>query len=360
MKAYKLKIPYLQFVDTLIDRGGKVIAPLAQPDKQAAAPSETLYPLRFGVIRSSAETIEPDLYISTVRSAKEFLFPQSEPVAEYRYDNKDLSVSDPILSFDEQIIIGLRPCDASAFSIIDDIFSYKFRDEFYLQRREKTTMISVACEKTDEACFCNSAGLSNTSEAGSDIMLIIAKDGNIQALSDTKRGQTLLDGLAGIAAEIPEPEEYSQVYSEAFNSLRSALDKDLVKVSLDNNFDNPLWETISLQCLGCASCAYLCPTCHCFDIIDENRYQKGLRRKNWDACQFPAFTLHASGHNPRDNQSKRYRQRIMHKFSYYEDRFNRMLCTGCGRCIRSCPVNIDIYSIAKQISELAPNIAEEN
>lgn len=360
MKVYKLKIPYLQFVDVLINRGSKIIAPLARPDKQGTAPSDNMHPLRFGVIKSAAETVAPDMYISTVRPAKEFLFPQTEPIVEYRYDNKELSLSDPLRTFDEQIIIGLRPCDASAFSIIDDIFGYKFRDEFYLQRREKTTLISVACEKTDEACFCNSAGLSNTSVSGSDIMLVMAKDGYIQALADSERGQTLLEGLTGIAAEIPAPEEFSPVYSEAFNSLRAVLDTTLVKKSLDNNFDSPLWDTVSLQCLGCASCAYLCPTCHCFDIIDENRYQKGVRRKNWDACQFPAFTLHASGHNPRDNQSKRYRQRMMHKFSYYEDRFNRMLCTGCGRCIRSCPVNIDIYSIAKQFGELAPKTAEEN
>ena len=75
------------------------------------------------------------------------------------------------------------------------------------------------------------------------------------------------------------------------------------------------------------SCAFLCPACHCFDISDEGTETKGERRKHWDACGFGKFTGHASGHNPRDGQGKRYRNRIMHKFKYYDDKFGQRLCT---------------------------------
>ncbi len=30
-----------------------------------------------------------------------------------------------------------------------------------------------------------------------------------------------------------------------------------------------LWEEQSLRCIGCGACAYVCPTCACFDIQDE-------------------------------------------------------------------------------------------
>jgi formate hydrogenlyase subunit 6/NADH:ubiquinone oxidoreductase subunit I len=128
---------------------------------------------------------------------------------------------------------------------------------------------------------------------------------------------------------------------------------DLVKIKgwLDNNFESDFWKEIALRCVGCGACAFICPACHCFDINDEGTEAKGCRRKHWDACGFSKFTNHASGHNPRDVQPSRYRNRIMHKFKYYDDKFGKTLCTGCGRCIRACPVGIDIAGILEDIQK---------
>jgi len=88
--------------------------------------------------------------------------------------------------------------------------------------------------------------------------------------------------------------------------------------------------------------------------VDEGSYRKGQRRKNWDACQFPLFTLHASGHNPRPDQAARWRQRVQHKFRIYVEKFGVRSCVGCGRCIRSCPVNMNIHG---QLAEIAGELA---
>ena len=79
----------------------------------------------------------------------------------------------------------------------------------------------------------------------------------------------------------------------------------------------PRWTAETPRCLGCGACAYICPTCHCFDIVDEGSAAGGVRVRNWDACQFAMFTAHASGHNPRGAQSQRQRQRVFHKFQIY-------------------------------------------
>jgi ferredoxin len=62
---------------------------------------------------------------------------------------------------------------------------------------------------------------------------------------------------------------------------------------------------------------------------------------------FTNFTLETSGHNPRTRVFQRLRQKVSHKFSYYVSKFGTPLCVGCGRCTRSCPVNIDIFSIVE-------------
>jgi len=79
-----------------------------------------------------------------------------------------------------------------------------------------------------------------------------------------------------------------------------------------------------------------------------------VRARNWDACQFPMFTLHASGHNPRSEQGGRQRQRIYHKFYLYPEKFGEILCTGCGNCARNCPVGLGVLPLVEKIPHAEP------
>ena len=104
-------------------------------------------------------------------------------------------------------------------------------------------------------------------------------------------------------------------------------------------------------CRACGACAFVCPTCVCFSIEDEADTRKGDRLRTWDSCGMRLFTLHASGHNPRDKQSQRWRQRIYHKFAYYPDRFQTLGCVGCGKCSRACPVDMNLKAHLAQAAE---------
>lgn len=316
-------------VDLLVKAGTRVIGP-----KQAG--SMVLYePLVRG----------NDIVFGAIprRSAKETFFPLCENILSFSKDADGLKLVDPDMTqLPETVLVGTLPCDAAAAPILDSVFTWDYNDEFFLERRRKTTVIGMGCTAGDDACFCTSVGFSPSSTDGSDLFLNSLPSGGYQCevLTDkggdlVKKYPQLFTDTAGSAAASPAPGE--------------KLDLLKVKGWLDDNFENDLWKEIAERCVGCGACAFVCPACHCFDIVDEGTSEKGCRRKFWDACGFGKFTDHASGHNPRDVQPQRLRNRVMHKFKYYSDKFDKTLCTGCGRCIRVCPVGIDIVAVLKEI-----------
>ena len=280
------------------------------------------------------------------RSAKELYFPVCENILSFGKKDGVMQVSDvDRSSFPETVLIGALPCDAASPAILDAVFSWDYKDEFYLERRKKSTIVGIACSKGDDACFCTAVGLGPDAEAGSDLFLTQLKDGSYACSAVTEKGKSLVEAHAALFVEAPAAESLP-LAEQTIGKL------DLVKIKawLEGHFEDPLWESISDICIGCGACAFICPACHCFDINDEGSAEKGTRRKHWDACGFSKFTNHASGHNPRDVQNKRYRNRIMHKFKYYDDKFGQTLCTGCGRCVRACPVGVDIAAVLEEIN----------
>jgi ferredoxin len=320
-------------VDTLIAQSKRVVGP-----KETG--SMILYaPLAKG------ENLILDLLPR--RSAKETVFPLCETILTYKKSREGVTVTDvDPAGFPETVLIGARPCDAAGTPVLDAVFSWDYDDPFFLERRRKTTVIGIACTRADEACFCTAVGLSPGDARGSDLFLTPLAGGGFRCTAQSAKGEALLAACSELFAEetvaAPLPLATPQC---------KPVDLEKVHAWLDAHFEDPLWKNIAERCAGCGTCAFLCPACHCFDIVDEGGENQGARRKSWDACGFGKFTHHASGHNPREVQPQRYRNRVMHKFKYYRDKFGQTLCTGCGRCIRYCPVGIDILEVLEDIEK---------
>jgi len=167
----------------------------------------------------------------------------------------------------------------------------------------------------------------------------------------TARGEKLVNDGKKRFAEPTEADKKAaaKIHNEAAAKVRRRIrDISAVVEKLKGMFDSPFWDGESLACIRCGICTYLCPACHCFDINDEVLVPAppaGERVRTWDNCQFPDFTMHSSGHNPRPNRASRLRQRVLHKFRYFVENFGDYQCTGCGRCINYCPVGIDIINV---------------
>ncbi len=324
----------------------KLPARLIESGFRVIAPKKGSEAILFGEITSYEEYDEDCL--KPERSIKEMFFPRTEKVFKYRHIGKGKIKLKESENFDQKtVLFGVRPCDAASLPIMDKIFSWDYQDNYSLKRREETYLISISCEAPDEFCLCTTLGLSPASENGSDILLLKRDEESFYARVITTKGEE----ICSQAEELFE--DTNDKSPEGFEGPEIKTNLEQIKPWLDGHFENEMWDELGLRCLGCGSCTYVCPTCHCFDIIDEGGLKSGARVKNWDSCGFGLFTLHASGHNPRSTQLRRYRQRIMHKFKYYNEKFEYTACVGCGRCIKSCPVDINLAEILETINSKA-------
>ena len=288
---------------------------------------------------NSADDLLLEGFLRPDNSIKEAVFPKQEKLYGYSIEGNQIELTESDALLPQQIVVAARPCDAAALPVLDNIFNWDFKDEFYNRRRAATTVITLACSSHDESCFCTSVGLGPAAERGSDVMLFELGDGDYEVRCLTEKGSALFGCKT----------QKSDKTGKADAGPEKRFDPATVRKFVEQHFEDPFWKEHALTCIGCGTCAFTCPTCHCFDIVDAGPSAGNARYRTWDSCQFPIFTAHASGHNPRGGQPSRQRQRILHKFSIYPEKFNEILCTGCGNCTRNCPEGIGVLSVVAEI-----------
>ncbi len=302
---------------------------------------------------------QPDMAYTNTRLSPKFLVqPQTEPMFTYTLDeskpdhhilkevNKDGS---------PKAVVGIRPCDASAFLLVKRNFDApQYQDPYWLKAYNAMTFVGFACNDPCATCFCTSAGCGPFHEAGLDVLLVDTGD-RFLAKTLTDKGKAFL-AAGGWTAQADDAGKIEDLKQAAESKIGSRVSTDNLKAKETTQlYDAPFWEDTAFSCINCGTCTYSCPTCWCFDIQDENRGSSGVRLRNWDSCMFPLFTVHGTGHNPRSAKMQRVRQRFMHKLKYYVDKYdNGIQCVGCGRCIRLCPVNIDIRKVCNQMNDYDP------
>ncbi|MEW5766853.1 MAG: 4Fe-4S dicluster domain-containing protein [bacterium] len=295
---------------------------------------------------------------NTRLSPKDALFPQCEKMMSFTTDrqSEEAFIMKDIEPLEQgQVIFAVRPCDAAGLVILDKVFNQggqAYEDAYYLRRREKTTVVGLACNKPLLTCFCASFDKGGPfATEGLDVLLTEVGDKYVATVL-TDKGEALLKDKKGLSeADSASIDKANKIKDAAVKSVDSGVATDKIKGKTTMElFDDPSWDAFYEICIACGVCTYSCPTCHCFDIQDEVIDTEGVRMRHWDSCMFPIFTVHATGHNPRPTKKERFRQRFMHKFKYFQEKFDRMACVGCGRCIQLCPVNIDVRQLVKRMN----------
>ncbi len=289
--------------------------------------------------------------LNTVRSPKDLFFPQMQNLMEFKTEGKNISLIDTRSESEDFVVFGVRGCDVKSFEILDRVFLKEPVDSFYQSRREKGVIVSTACSKPAETCFCKTFGL--TPEQPEGDVTTWKTESEVFFKANTPKGEALLEKINHLTEECDDTLVNAEI--EKINKIMDRLPlKDLTTDAFGAGktskfFNDPSWDELSQSCLGCGTCTFVCPTCQCYDIKDFNTGNRVIRFRCWDSCMYSDFTKMAHGNN-RLTQKERFRQRFMHKLVYYPENNNGLFsCVGCGRCLSKCPISMNIVKVMKKL-----------
>lgn len=334
-------------------------------------------------------------YVNSFIPPKEFLLPARQTLLSYEIDGARITLSVPPEDEPKRVIFGIRSCDVAGVEYLTRFLSGEMfgrtdlADESFMRRRERLTILSVVCQQPDETCMCVCCEGGPALERGFDWQLTRLERGWLVEIGSEK-GQELVERFRQLVPLAPEEaiaekeERVRQVVSNfyKFSPHRvqtMAASRLLSKGRLEQSF----WQKIGERCVECGGCAFICPTCYCFNVadlpagqLDEGEEEliplvpgaptevptKGRfdRIRCRDNCILAGYVRHAGGIYPRRTTGERCLTRFFHKLSWqFHSRMGRLGCTGCGRCVITCMGNIGISQVSEEIVEVLTCIPEK-
>ncbi len=318
-------------------------------DYEVIAPVESGASYAFEKVTSFDE-IKLD-YPTTITSCKKYVLPPRETL--FKFDALNNEVTDFTVKVTPRVIFGAHACDINALNSLDMVFEdSRYRDPYYEARRGATLIIGISCTPT-ESCFCH---LMEADEArtGYDLFLQDIGDRYLVSIGSVTAANVLESACNPREATDEDRIAFRQATRKRQESFNEEIpDVQEIAMLMDAFHSDPFWDELGSRCLACTACSSVCPTCFCFDIADTlgPDGKTGRRERIWDACTSPQFAMVTGGHNFRDSNRNRVRHRMYHKLNGFLATHDRMLCTGCGRCVRACKAHISPIEVLKFFEE---------
>ena len=246
-------------------------------------------------------------------------------------------------------ILGGRPCDARGFLVLDPV--YKDVDPYYRERRERTTIITLACPRPYPGCFCTSLDSGPADKQGSDVLVTEVEGGYfLEAVTD--KGKAVLDDPAvqeGASRKAEAEEKQKNAYSRVKKAFSGGKN---VKISKERFLSDQFWEDVTAKCLSCGACTYPLPY-----VLLLQHYRRAGRHTRASASE--AGTRACSPTSPwrraattRGRKRPRGSNRGSATSSSTIRRSTRSsACSGCGRCIRYCPISMEISKVVAKLAD---------
>lgn len=328
-------------------------------------------------------------YVNTLEPPKRWFLPSRERVASYRVEHSRLrEVRAPDADPGGVVFFGLRSCDVAGLAQLTRFFSGEtlgrpdLGDGTFLRRRARATIVSVVCQQVADTCMCVCCRGGPALEAGYDWQLTRLAGGWLVEVG-SESGRVLAQRFAGelVAADesaaAEKTERVAKVVETFYRySCRRVQTMTAGRMVSQGRLDGAFWDAIGERCVECGGCAYVCPTCSCFNVVDAPEAGAGVlppvgRAEPWvpgaptasgtdgtydrlrlrDSCTLAGFVRQYGGSYPRALCGERCRTRFFHKLSWqFVERVGALGCTGCGRCAQVCLGGIGIDAVSERIT----------
>jgi NAD-dependent dihydropyrimidine dehydrogenase PreA subunit len=341
----------------------ELVAPVAVEDE-----------VMFLPVRDPAEICRD--YVNSPVPPKEHFLPTPERLLACRVEGGApmIEEDDPGAPH-ERVIFGIRSCDVAGLAYLERYFSGALfgrpdlADAPFMRRREATTLISVVCQRPGPTCMCVCCKGGPALERGYDWQLTELAGGWLVEIGSA-RGERLAARYADLLREPPpsaagekEARVHATVERFAATSVHRVPSMAATRMVSTGRLDAEFWRSVGDRCFECGGCAFVCPTCWCFNVADvaapgeapfrtagdepgpmvPGGVTEGTPDGRWerlrfrDNCQLAGFVRQAGGGYPRWTCGERCLTRFFHKLSQqFQVRMGAPGCTGCGRCIVTC------------------------
>ncbi len=334
MRIIKLKkdnlFPFLEVISEEAD----LLAPVRKGDKQVLEVVNDFSKIEMNTTR----TILPPRKIFLPPAFNTFNVSEKGYKADFSHVTK-------------KILFGIHPCDIHGLLILDNFNKQAYSDPYYLEARKNTLILGLSCWP-DEYCFAKSTN-THIIEEGFDLFFTQLKDfflvwiGSSQGDDLIRLRLELFDEKLtdnDIKTYICWQTERDKAYKWGINFIALP---DLVELK----YRDTLWEKLGDACLACGSCTNVCPTCSCYNIMDKQFLggRDGKIMRHWNDCTLEEYSEVAGGENFRKKRSDRLKLWYTHKLQAFISKYGKPSCVGCGRCIVTCPVDINVRTVGKAL-----------
>jgi len=276
------------------------------------------------------------------KSWKAYLLPPTEKIIDHIK-----SAPQEALSQTGQIaLVGMNIVDLKALLLFDLVFS---NDIYYQQRRRQLLIVGYGANWPYDykklKLFSHNYEEDVLEHIPFDIFIAQIKDGRYKFYSGSLKGQEFLEdsGIKNFdhiefAGAIPEegPDKKMMLLME----------------KVEKSAGKEIWQELAKKCIACGKCSIVCPTCYCFDLQDKAEVNNPRRERVWGNCFYNDFSKIAGGHKELDTVGKKIFFWYVHKFVRITFSYRVPGCVSCGRCIKVCPVGIDITKNIARIMKI--------
>ncbi len=288
-------------------------------------------------------------YTTTRLPAKRYFLPFREDLATFKIAGGDWTKDIDYHIDRPYVFFGLHACDINALNKLDKVLMGSvYPMPYYAAKRKNMFIIGIDC-KPQPFCFCRSMG-ADTVLHGFDLFLTDMGDKYFVEILSAEAYEISKE----LKTETPKESDhlqYMRTVAEKNKKFTARVDTtDLTKI-LDMEFQSPVWKQWGDKCLGCGTCANVCPTCYCYGV--EETVDVGLRKarktKSLYSCNIVDFAEVAGGHNFRPERSSRLKYRYYHKHRGFVEAYEESLCVGCGRCGEACLAGITVPEVIASV-----------